>query len=355
MHSRCSKISAIVLCAFAAATVQAASPTYRIEVLPKANGIVPRSAGGISDNGNVAGVGRQSGSTSTVAYLAKGGRDPQPLAGSKNGGGYAYDVNDAGEVLGSYVRYDGDGDTPGPQGALWTSDGQLHDLEQLVGCDMSLPDDYSSPNALNEAGDMVFMLSCTTGGTLVDTSVLLRDGVMTVLPALGGDLNWSSDINNHGEITGSAENSSGWMTAYTWKDGVMKSLGTLGGPSSWGSVINDHGHVAGSTTLANWRSRAFLYDGTTMRALPLCESSHVASPVGLTNDNLVVGVYGGRKNRRTVLFEDGQCKLLTDLLDSSGANWTSLYARDVNNHGVIVGEGLYQGKQRAFIATPLSR
>jgi len=350
MHSHCSKLAAIVLCAFAAASASAASPTYRIDLLPQANGIVPHSAGAISDNGNVAGHGRLSGKTSTVAFLAKGGRDPRLLAGSKGGDSDDIDVNDAGEVTGSHLRR---GD-PQQQGALWTSDGQLHDLAELAGCDMSLPEAFSALGSLNEAGDMTFKLSCTVGGTVVDTSVLWRDGVMTVLPTLGGDLNHASDINNHGEITGGAQNSSGYMTAYTLKDGVIKSLGTLGGPTSWGSVINDQGHVAGLSSLPDWQTRAFLHDGTTMRELPLCRGKSV-SPVAITNDDMVIGYFGSSNSRRTAVIENGQCKVLTDLLDSSGANWTSLRARGANNHGAIVGEGLYQGTRRAFIATPLSR
>ena len=42
------------------------------------------------------------------------------------------------------------------------------------------------------------------------------------------------------------------------------------------------------------------------------------------------------------------------LLNASGADWTNLHATGVNNQGVIVGDGLFQGKERAFIATPIA-
>ena len=77
--------------------------------------------------------------------------------------------------------------------------------------------------------------------------------------------------------------------------------------------------------------------------------------MGLTDDDLVVGVYGGRNSRRTALIQNGQCQWLTSLLDQSGQSWANLSARGVNNHGVIVGEGEYLGQQRAFKATPIAR
>lgn len=343
-------LSAVALSALAASAL--AAPTYRIELVPKGNGIQPTTAGAISDNGNVVGSGRLSGSPSYVSFIAKSGKKPVALDGSTGAPGYGFDVNDAGQAVGYHLR--NEGSYYSTQGAMWTADGQMHDLEELVGCDLSAPDDYSSPGKINASGDLTYRLNCTVNGTHVDGSVFVRDGVMTVLPALGGDSTYVSDINRPGQVTGGAELANGWSNAFIWENGTMKSLGTLGGSSSWGSAINDAGHVAGSSTLADLSSRTFLYDGTAMHELPLCEGKHAASPVGLTNDDLVVGVYGGRKDRRTVLIRNGHCDTLTSLLDASGANWTNLYARGVNNHGVIVGEGQYLGKARAFIAKPIT-
>lgn len=347
------KLSAAGFGVLATAAAFAALPTYRIELIAKGNGILPVSASGISDNGNVVGRGRLSGTNNFVAYLAKSGRPPVALKGSEGGPG-AGEVNDAGQATGYHLR--DEGSYLSVQGAMWTAAGEMHDLEELVGCDLGTPNDFSSPRGLNEAGDMVFYLYCVTNGMNVKGSVLWRQGVMTVLPTLGGDYNGASDINDHGQVTGSSEvEPEGYSVAYIWQDGVIKSLGTLGGPASSGSVINDLGHVAGTSVLANYRSRTFLYDGVTMRAMPLCDNSHPVSPTGLTNDDLIVGNYGGHQNPRTGVIGSGRCKSLLELLDSSGAGWSNLSSGGVNNHGVIVGSGLYQGKNRAFIATPISQ
>lgn len=343
-------LSAIALSAFAASSL--AAPTYRIELLPKGNGIVPTRAGAISDNGNVAGYGRVSGSRSNVSFIAKKGKKPVALDGSLDAPGYWLDVNDVGQAMGYHLR--NDGDHWGTQGAMWTADGQVHDLEELVGCDLSADLDYSSPGKLNDAGDLVYHLNCTIDGSHVDGAVFVRQGVMSVLPALGGDKTYVTDINQAGQVAGSAELANGLINAFIWQDGQMTSLGTLGGSSSWGSAINDAGHVAGTSSRADTASRTFLFDGSSMHELPLCEATHVATPVSLANDDTVVGVYGGRKDRRTVVIRDGRCDTLPSMLDASGANWTNLYASGANNHGVIVGEGLYMGKERAFIAKPIT-
>ncbi|MEK8034506.1 hypothetical protein AACH06_27060 [Ideonella sp. DXS29W] len=343
------KLAAFVLAAVATAAAAAAAPTYRIELVPKGNGIVPTSAYAISDNGNIAGYGRLSGSKTTATFLAPHGGKPVVMDGSQSAGSGRIDVNDAGEVTGNHL------DHQSVQGALWLADGTLVDLGTLAGCDAFKPLDYTSPGGLNGPGDVLFHLHCSRQGVAIDAPVVWQQGTLSVLPTLGGTHTYSSDLNDAGQVAGSSEQADGSRRAFIWHNGTMTSLGTLGGLNSYGSAISELGHVAGSSSLADGSSRTFLHDGSVMHELPLCEGKRAIEPVGVTTDDLVVGVYGSRQNRRTALIQNGQCQLLTTHLDASGPSWTNLSARGVNNHGVIVGEGDYLGQQRAFKATPIGR
>ena len=44
---------------------------------------------------------------------------------------------------------------------------------------------------------------------------------------------------------------------------------------------------------------------------------------------------------------------LNEVVDSSGSGWVLQCANDINNFGLIVGYGTYNGQQRAFLATPI--
>lgn len=355
--TRCLQLSVAGLGLLASAAALAASPTYRIAPVAKGNGVVPTSASAISDNGNVAGSGRVSGEKWNVTFIARSGQKPQPLEGSEGAPGYNLDVNNAGDVLGYYLR--DEGDSLSLQGAMWHGDGTMVPLVELAGCTRGTDIDYSIPLAINEAGDAVFNVHCLLNGAPVDGPVVRYQGVVSVLPDLGGGQTYAQDINGNGQVTGFSmlppdSHGISEAEAFIWQNGVMTPLGTLGGKSSYADAINELGHVAGTSVLASGSARTFLFDGASMRELPRCDGKNAATPVGITNDDRVVGVYGGRKNRHTALIEGGKCQLLDALLNTSGADWTNLHATGVNNQGVIVGDGLYLGKERAFIATPIA-
>src|SRR5687768_16005255 len=69
------------------------------------------------------------------------------------------------------------------------------------------------------------------------------------LGTLGGGSAQANDMNDAGQITGYAIDSSGRSRAFLWDDGHMADLGTLSGPAGIGLGINGLGHVVGYSNL----------------------------------------------------------------------------------------------------------
>ena len=71
------------------------------------------------------------------------------------------------------------------------------------------------------------------------------------LTDLGGPLLiHANDINEAGQVVGSATTAAGQPHAFLWDDGVMTDLGTLGGPTSSAGGLNDAGQVVGGSRVS---------------------------------------------------------------------------------------------------------
>lgn len=331
----------------------AAAPTYRIEQVSKAHGAVPKTVDAVSDNGSMTGLAKDSQTGQTLKFVSRRGGPIEVLSQSRGPtfGGPA-DVNNAGTVVGRYINGNGE-----ERGGMWSSDGTLTDLGEQVGC---ADPGGAYPAAINKAGVVLLELQCTIDGVPVMGGALLRNGVTTMMPALDGGSSYVSAMNNQGQVTGSSEvqlaGGGAVQQAFIWQDGQdMRPLGRRGDESS-GIAINDKGHVIG-VVADNQPTRPFLYKGGALLELPKCEGEdRLFWPVAIGNDDSIVGHYQwSGLPTQTGLIQNGECKLLGSLLDDSGAGWTDLSAHDMNNNGVIVGTGRYQGHPRSFIATPLSR
>jgi len=129
----------------------------------------------------------------------------------------------------------------------------------------------------------------------------------------------------------------------------MQDLGTLlGDVHSRALGINDSGQVVGGSTDGN-NDRAFLWSsGSGMQDLGALPGSGGGIANGINNSGQVVGTSSGR----AFLWSSGVMTDLNTLPAVSAAGWSLTEALAINNAGQIVGRGVHQGLQRAFLLTP---
>jgi probable HAF family extracellular repeat protein len=288
---------------------------------------------GINDHGQVVGQSLAHNGTDIHAFLYQDGvmTDLGP-AGQYNS---ARGINNAGQIA-AYAIIDRQRYFP-----LVYKDGVINDIG-VSG--------YSY--GINHAGHVIGTLSPAEGGG----AFVHKDGVTTKLGTLGGSYSNAFGINKAGDIVGNSEISGGSFHAYVYRDRRMIDLGTLGGSYSIAFGINDKGRIVGGSATNNDKSsHAFLYDETGMHDLgTLGGTFGVAS--GINNAGQIVGTssavpYG---DQRAFLYSRGVMIDLNTLPAVQKAGWLLMFAEAINKKGQIVGAGIINGEQHAFLLSPSS-
>jgi probable HAF family extracellular repeat protein len=292
--------------------------------------------------------------------------------------GAAFSINGRGDVVGSFYSPD----APGvPQGFVW-SRGTLsslvvpdYDLETyasdindggaIVGTAISetthhgyvavqdgihVVSELDSAAAINNSGriagtitvDGMSHAALYDQGTAHDLGTLFS-GTANSVPA---------DINNNGTIVGTSWGSGYGSSshAFLYSAGTLRDLGTLGGRNSYARAINDEGDVVGDAYTATSGSHAFLYQDGVMHDLgTLSYGLDFSGAFGINNDGDVVGNSG----ETAVLWSQGNIVNLNQAIPWD-SGWVLSYASAINARGEIIGAGLKDGKQHAFLLIPQS-
>lgn len=252
------------------------------------------SGAGLNNEGQIVGTVLKPGYDYSLAVYSNGAF--QSLGGSPNASATA--INDAGQIAGDQVR--------GFQ-AFFYSGGTFTNIGVLPG------DGISAARGIAPNGDVLAVSIGSPG--LAYHPVLFSNGTLTPVAGSTGLSSEVSGINSKGQVVGSEfiVKGSGVGEAVLFSGGQAQLLGFLPGSGvseSFANAVNDSGVIVGGN-LNSIYARAFVdYSGT-----------------GLVDLNSLL---------------------------VNGSGWVLEDASAVNNEGQIAGSGLYQGRNEAFLLTPVT-
>ena len=184
------------------------------------------------------------------------------LGSMGNAGSCPVALNNAGQVIGYTINAN---NTMGPwfiwQNGVMSTISGLPDAGELA--------------AINDSGQIAGdgMTPLDQNYATSQQAFIWQNGVATFLgcfssPTALWQLSRETDINNQGQVVGTATKDTGDTPfgiavpgeyAFMWQDGVMTDLGTLGGTYSIAYAINDNGWIVGTSETADGQYHAVLW------------------------------------------------------------------------------------------------
>jgi probable HAF family extracellular repeat protein len=290
----------------------------------------------INNRGQIVGVSALSGDTSFHAFLYNRGLMIDLLPGPTDSS--ANDINKRGEIAG----------TLGERAFLYRR-GEV----TLLGLGGARSDAFG----INKRGDVVGWSELAGGPEFIFHAFLYRNGqtidLTPNLPTRGVDAANSigEAVNDRGAVVGSSLTVSEFppqSSPFLWRNGALIDLNFALSPGEEGFPrdINNTGDVVGeSFSFATEESTALLL----RRGRLIVLGPGLATSIN--NRGQVVGFVPGVSSGGAFLWKSGTRTELATLLPP-GSGWTALNATDINDRGQIVGSGVHNGAQRAFLLSP---
>jgi probable HAF family extracellular repeat protein len=300
-------------------------------------------------------VGYSTTAFNTHAFLWQNGQMTD--LGTVNLGNYtgnfsaAYAVNALGTAVGNSPVSNGNS-----RAAMWR-DGRIIDLTPDVAVYES-----SWASSVNDGGKWVGSVQLEE---LPPWHGFVAEGfARTPIGHLGGGSSFPNDINNAGQVVGSSytrivDGVEQIEHAFLWQNGVLTDLGVLPDDAeSAAAAINSFGIIVGSSSRINMATfqethRPFVYENGTMTAIPV--PSVDAQAADINDSGVVVGTMkasGGLSNNHAWVYQDGVVTNLNSLVvPGSGLHIAFAYA--INNVGQIAGVAIdSQGFSHGVLLTP---
>ena len=227
----------------------------------------------------------------------------------------------------------------GPTGNSWMNWGGINDRGEAVG--------MSETSVLDPDGEDI----CGFGTGHICQPFLWQNGNMSALPTLGGNNGSASDINNDGQIAGTAETTvldSGCPPNKTslpvlWEAGKALPLPTVGGdPDGVAFAINNQGQAVGYSGTCTRAHTAILWENGTAFPLPDLGVARSNFGSGINDLGQIVGKVRSADGK-TFLAALWQNRALTILGTGTLPGDSFGWATGINNQGQVVGSTLDSG------------
>jgi probable HAF family extracellular repeat protein len=335
---------------FAVVTVQPAeaqNPAYTVTDLGTFGGA--RSAAfSINNSGQVAGFAETAdGRSQAFVYISGTLFNLGTLGGAHS---YASRISDSGFVIGRANNASGNN-----RAFVTILNGSMFDISSL---DSRLGGSFSVALGVNGLGQVVGYFHTSDEHMASQNRVFVySDHQVTDLGTFGGADGIVTAINDSGQMAGSygTEPKADYSerTAFLYSGGKVINLGTLGGKVTVATDLNNTGQVVGYSQTRRGDYHACIYSGGALTDLGVLPGGSHSLAYGINNSGQVVGASDSAKaTLHAFVYSGGQMRDLNSLIPAN-SSWELTEAREINNAGQIVGNGIKEGQQRGFLLTPI--
>lgn len=299
----------------------------------------------INNSGQVAGFAETTdGRSQAFVYTDRTLLNLGTLGGSDS---YAYRISDSGVVIGRANNAAGKN-----RAFVSVLNNSLFDISSL---DSRLGGSFSAALGVNGSGQIVGYFHTANEHMASRNRVFLYgDHRVTDLGTFGGADGIVTAINDSGQMVGSygtePEADYAARVAFLYSGGRVINLGTLGGKVTIAADINNAGQVVGYSQTTRGESHAFIYSAGVLTDLGMLPGGTQSFAYGINRSAQVVGASdsAAASTLHAFLYSAGVMKDLNSLIPAN-SGWVLTEARAINNNGQIVGNGIKDGQQRAFL------